>query len=49
MYFQDDIEPVLLYVMQYSTSDFFIEVLMNEFIDLEWDLSSFESVSKLSD
>lgn len=49
MYFQEDIEPVLLYVMQYSTSDFFIEVLMEEFIDLEWDLSSFESVSTLSE
>ena len=49
IYFQEDIEPVLTYIMQYATSDFFIEILMKEFIDLEWDLSTFESVSRLQD
>ena len=40
-YLQDHIEKIIMYIMQYSTSDSFIKVLNENFIDLRWNLIKF--------
>lgn len=41
LYLQEIIEKIIMYVMQYSTSNSFIKVLNQNFIDLRWDLIKF--------
>ena len=41
LYLQEQIEKVVMYVMQYSTSNSFIKILNENFIDLRWDLIKF--------
>lgn len=42
IYLKQDIEKQLMYIMQFSTSDSFIEVLNDQFIDMGWDLTKFD-------
>ena len=37
---------VLLYIMKYSSSDSFVDVLNHNFIDPRWDMSAFDIGSK---
>ena len=41
LYLQEMIEKVVMYVMQFSTSNSFIKILNENFIDLRWDLIKF--------
>jgi len=45
-YFRMDIELVLLYIMKYSSSDSFVDVLNQNFIEPNWDMSAFDIGSK---
>ena len=41
-YFKQDVEKILMYIMKFSTSDSFISVLNESFIDLGWDMTQFD-------
>ena len=42
LYFKQDIEKIIMYVMKYSTSDSFIQVINENFIDLGWDMAAID-------
>lgn len=44
LYFSQDIEKVIMYVMKFSTSDSFMQIINENFIDLGWDMAGLETL-----
>jgi len=46
LYFSQDIEKVIMYVMKFSTSDSFMQIINENFIDLGWDMAGLETLGE---
>jgi len=44
LYFSQDIEKVIMYVMKFSTSDSFMQIINENFIDLGWEMAGLETL-----
>ena len=45
-YLRRNIKPILSYVMNFATSDSFFNVIYNDFMQTNWDLTSFDISTK---